>query len=338
MRHAKFVAIVVALALGALAVRAAMAKEITLIFATTSPPQSYTNRLQLHPWADAVNARGAGILHLDVRDGGAIADHTNFYSRVLDDVVQISFGSESYVGGKFPRSEVVSLPFGAENSADGSQVFWQLYASGVLNAEYDEIQPLALFQFPQQPLHFAKRLSSTDALRGLKIIVSDKVAGEVVTALGATPLSINAQDVYSSLQRGSVQGVMFPWPALQPFKLAEVTSYHIDTTLGGAPGMVFMSKKKYLALPPEARKVLDETGGELASRTMGLTLDRQAKDVLGQVKADPKQTVVELTAAQTSEWRQKTQTVIDRWLRETPNGAAVLAEYRKLLAKLEPRS
>lgn len=166
-------------------------------------------------------------------------------------------------------------------------------------------------------------------------MVSDKVAGEVVTALGGTPLAFNAQDVYPSLQRGGVDALMFPWPALQPFKLAEVTFYHINTALGGAPGMVFMSKEKYLALPPEARKVLEETSRETASRTMGLSLDEQAQDVPNKVKADPKQTVIELTPAQTAEWQQKTQSVIDTWQRETPNGAAVLAKYRELLGKLE---
>lgn len=321
---------------GLWAAQDAHADETTLIFATINPPPADMNQLRLHPWADAVNKAGAGVLHIDIRDGNAIADHANFYNRVLDDVIQIAFGSQSYIGGKFPRSEVVSLPFGAESAADGSQAFWRLYASGILHAEYDEIQPLVLFSFPQQSLHFTKKPAAPTAVAGLKFVISSRVAGQVMTALGASPLSFNAQDVFTSLQRGTADGVMFPWTAMEVFKLPDVTTYQVDTSLGGAPGMVFMSKKKYLALPAAARKVLDETSGEMASRRFGETFDQESADELAKLKADPRQTVVALTAAQNADWRKQTQPVLDQWEHETPDGAAVLAKYNQILASLPP--
>ena len=316
--------------------QASFGEETKLVFATLNPPQATMSTLRLHPWAEAINQRGAGIVHIDIRDGSAIANHANFYSRVLDDVVQIAFGSQSYIGGKFQRSEVVSLPFGAKSSADGSQAFWQLYASGVLDAEYDEIHPLVFFTFPQQALHFAKKLPSPTEVGGLKVITSSRVAAQVMSELGASPLSINAQDIYSALQRGMADGVMFPWTAMEVFKLTEVTTYHVDTFLGGAPAMVFMAKKKYQALPADVRKILDEMSGETASRKMGQTFDREGSEDLAKLKADPRRTVMELTATQNAEWREKVRPAVDVWLRETPDGAAVLAKYNEIMAKLEP--
>ncbi len=85
-------------------VAGARADETTLIFATTDPGTIELNTLLLHPWAEGINAAGAGVLHLDVRDGGAIADHANYYDRVLDDVVQIAIGQLNFISGKSFRA------------------------------------------------------------------------------------------------------------------------------------------------------------------------------------------------------------------------------------------
>ncbi|MGH6980130.1 MAG: hypothetical protein ACREFC_02890, partial [Stellaceae bacterium] len=142
--------------------------------------------------------------------------------------------------------------------------------------------------------------------------------------------------VYVALQRGMADGVLFPWTAMEVFKIPEVAPYHLDMTLGGTPGVVFMAKKKYLALPAAPRKILDEASGEQASRTIGQTFDQQASEIRGKLKADPRQTIVDFTPAQNAAWRKRTEAAIGDWTRETPNGPALLAKYRALLAKLEP--
>src|SRR5579862_1922179 len=94
----------------------AAAEETTLIFATTSTPQAHVSEHFFHPWANKVNEQGKGVLRIDVRDGTTLASGANFYNRVLDDVVQISFGQPTQVSGKFPLSEGVALPQFSDNS------------------------------------------------------------------------------------------------------------------------------------------------------------------------------------------------------------------------------
>lgn len=136
--------------LGALALMAmpAAAQETTLIFATGNAPQAHLNLHFFHPWADKVNEQGKGILRIDVRDGTVLANGSNFYNRVLDDVVQISFGQPTQVSGKFPLSEGVALPQISDNSEFASIAYWRLYKSGLLDKEFDEVVPLFLCVFP----------------------------------------------------------------------------------------------------------------------------------------------------------------------------------------------
>lgn len=108
------------------------------------------------------------------------------------------------------------------------------------------------------------------------------------------------------------------WTAFQPFKLAEVTFYHIDTQFGAAPAMLFMAKKRYDALSPAARKILDENSGEAASRWLGMTWDEVNDEARDATKADPKHQVVTPSAATTATWRRELAPISAEWAKTTP--------------------
>lgn len=319
-----------------LAATSARADEVNLMFGTTLPGQVHLNMRVLHPWAERINEQGKGVIHIDVRDGSSIADLSNFYSRVQDDVIQIAWGLQSAIGGKFPRSDVAALPFEVEKAEIGSVALWRLYKSGLLDAEYDTVQPLYLITFPPAGLHFAKQPKTLETLAGLKFALGSKVGASTIERLGGTPLSMVTSDYYTAIQRGMVDGAMVQWTAFQPFKLEDVTFYHVDTKLGGAAGMVFMAKKKYAALPAAARKILDDNSGEAESRVYGKFWDdvdnegRQSVEALGS-----KHTIVTLPAATEAKWRVAVTPVIDEWVKSTPDGAKVLAAFRAETAKVK---
>src|ERR1700749_381107 len=131
-----------ALALALTAMPNARADDVpTLILATALPPGNPLADQVLHPWADRVNAAADGKLKIDIRDGMAIANLNNSYDRVVADVAQISWLTHSNFAGKFKRSNVGGLPFVSDKSEDGSVAMWRLYKSGLLDTEYDEVQP-----------------------------------------------------------------------------------------------------------------------------------------------------------------------------------------------------
>ena len=69
------------------------------------------------------------------------------------------------------------------------------------------------------------------------------------TTTGGTPISMAAENMYESLQRGTIDGLITSWSAFEPYKLQEVTAYHIEAPLGATPSMFFMARKKFDALP-----------------------------------------------------------------------------------------
>jgi TRAP-type C4-dicarboxylate transport system substrate-binding protein len=141
--------------------------------------------------------------------------------------------------------------------------------------------------------------------------------------------------MYQALQRGTIDGVVTGWSGFPPYKLQEVTSYHVDTTLGAVPCMFFMAKKKYNALPNPARDLIDKNATEAESRAFGAFWDRIQGESREMVRASGKRTIVELTPEQTAKWRERVSPVYADWVQGTPEGEKLLAQFRQFLADVQ---
>lgn len=309
--------------------------EERLIFGSTNPPPVPVNPKFFDPWAKRVNEQGKGVLFIDVRHDPAIANFTNYLDRTLNDVVQISWGIQSLLGPRFAKSAVIALPLIADNATQPSVAYWRLYKTGMLNSEYTDIVPLMLFSFAHSGLHTGKPPRAPDDIHGMKIITGSRIVADVVSGLGAAPLTIPLSEAYSALQRGTADGIMTPWTAFQPFKLAEVTTYHVDTWMGASPGAMFMARKRYDALPEAARKVLDANSGEAESKAFGAFWDSEQKLGLSMVSAMPGQTIVKLNPQQEATWKRHADAAAAAWAKSVPDGEALLTTFRDLLAKVK---
>ena len=320
---------------GALLLAAAQgqARELVLKYATLDSPQAHLNVRIHHPWAKMVNKDAKGLFRIDVRDGATLANHGNIYNRVLSDVVQIGWGLPLLVRGQFEMTSVVALPYLSGKSEVASAALWRLYETGLLDKDFSDIVPLKLIVFPQSGAQYRAKPNTLDNFDGLKVIAGSKVISDVVTALGGAPLSLRIDEYYEALQRGTADAVITPWTAFQPFKLAEVTHYHVDAPLGTAPGYVFMAKKRWNALPAAAQKVLKKDSGESYSREMGKFWDEVEKEGEGRTLKQKNQTLLHLTSAQNESWHKRVTPVIEEWAKAAPGRQKVLDTYRKLLAE-----
>jgi TRAP-type C4-dicarboxylate transport system substrate-binding protein len=305
------------------------AQETRLLFTSLSPGGS-SNSVFFNQWAKKVGDQSGGKLKIDVRDGVALANFGNVYDRVQDDVVQIGWAIHQVVAGKFPLSEVAGLPFVEDGFTPASVSLRRLWKSGLLDNEYKDVVPLAFSVFGPSQIHFAKQPASIDDLSGLKIGVSGRAPSQLVAALGGTPISMKPEDFYEALQRRTVDGAITSWAAFMPYKLHEVTTYHIETLLGQGTSMFFMSKKKYDALPEAVRKILADNSGEDTTIEFSKHFDQQWQDARKPVADSDKQKIVQLTPEQTAKWRTKMEPLLQEWAKSRDKGEQVLTKYREI--------
>jgi TRAP-type C4-dicarboxylate transport system substrate-binding protein len=312
------------------------AQETQLRFATTNPPVVPLTRQVLHPWAEGINAAGKGAVSIEVIDGHAIANPGNYFDRISNDIMQIAWGLQGVLGDKYPLSALMAGAAIQESTELRSVAFWRLYKTGLLDSEYGDTVPFGLVAFPASAVHLREPAKSVDDLSGLKLIVADRLAGNMISRLRATPVALPLQNSYSALQRGVVDGLVIAWSAIAPFKLNEVTSFHIDAALTSGTGFVFMMRKTYDALPVAAKAVIDENSGEGFTRTFGAFWDDQiAQGRKLTENATPAHTIVDLSSGQTAKWQDAVDRAVAARAKEIPGGETVLAKYREIVRDLK---
>lgn len=315
---------------------AGAAAETRLTFATVNPSNAHLTVQYFKPWVQAINDDGKGVVQIDVVDGYTLANLRNVYDRINADVAQIGWVVGGALGKKLSKANILSLPFSTGNAEIASVALWRIYDKGVISDQFDPIKPLVVCAFPQQLVHTSsKKVTRLEDLEGMKIRVSGRVATQVAKALGAAPISLNATEIYQGLQRGTVDGTFTQWTTFQPFKLAEVTKYHLEVPLSSGPGFIFMNSKKYASLPADARAVLDRHSGEAASRAFGKFWDEAQAAGRASV-ADMKDHVIEtISPEELTRWKGRIEPVIAQWIQEIPDGLNVRRAYEAELSKIQ---
>jgi TRAP-type C4-dicarboxylate transport system substrate-binding protein len=282
-----------------------------------------------------VNAEGKGVVQIELRPGTNVANIFNIYPRVMNDVMHMGFVLHNYISGKFNYSEIAALPFIVDNSEHAAVALWRLYKSGALDKEYDEAIPMMLIGLPQSLLHTNKPPKQLDDWGGMKIIGPTQLTALTVKAMGGTPLTLGSSEIYEAVQRGTAEGGIVSYNGYQSFKLHEVTYFHVDTQLGTASGMIFMSRKVYNGLSADARKVIDANTQEPASRAWAKWWDDDNERGRKMVRADAKHTTVLLTEAQRGVWKRKVDGAVAEWAKTRPGVEPIIEQYKRLLAEVK---
>jgi TRAP-type C4-dicarboxylate transport system substrate-binding protein len=94
-----------------------------------------------------------------------------------------------------------------------------------------------------------------------------------------------------------------------------------------------MAKDKWNKLPAAVQKLLDDNSGETLARAYGVANDAEFEAGRKLALAGKNQTVIVPTPEQDQEYQRKLAPVADDWVKENPDGAAVLAKFRELLSQ-----
>jgi TRAP-type transport system periplasmic protein len=152
------------------------------------------------------------------------------WTRVSDGVADIGWGINGAVNLPFPKSTIISLPLLVEEGQlpAASVAQWRLYQSGLIADEYKGMKVLGLIGSPVQGLSARTPITRLEEMKGLKVRAADKIVADMVTALGASPISVPAADVYQALNQGVVSASIAGWVLIGTFRLDEVIREHLQ--------------------------------------------------------------------------------------------------------------
>ncbi len=286
--------------------------QVRLTYSNFFPPTHVHSQLA-ESWCREVEKRTNGQILFNYFPASTLTRPQQTYSAVAKGVADIGMTALSYTRGRFPVLEAIDLPMGY---ASGVQ------ATAVANRVLEKFDPVELHNTRVMYLHAHgpgiihtrnREVNRLEDLKGLKIRGTG-TSGEVISALGGTPVGQSMAETYQMLQRGVVDGSAHPAEANNGWKLGEVAGYMIRNFSTGytTTFAVFMNQKKWNRLTPEQQAVILAVNEEYALKH-GLAWD-EADKIGVDFFLSKGGKIISQTEEESKRWAEKAAVIVDNYI------------------------
>jgi TRAP-type C4-dicarboxylate transport system substrate-binding protein len=333
----------VAVAAAGAALSFGAAAQTTLKLHHLLPPKAPAHTKMLAPWAADVEKASGGKVKIELYPAMSLGGRPpELINQVRDGVVDIVWTVNGYTPSLFPRSEVFELPFVHTNSATATNLAMRdMFLNGAIAEDFKDVKVMFLHVHAGQGINMAeKEVRKPDDLKGLKIRIPTRTGAWIIEALGAAAVSMPIGDAPQALSKKVVDGALFPWEIIPPFKFQDVTKFQIEgvnrVRFGTTSFQVSMNKNTWAKLPPDVQKAFDANNGEARWRAVGkVWTDSEDGGIALAKKAGNKH--IQLTEAELALFKEKLEPVVQRWIDEVKtkgiDGKALVDQARALIAK-----
>jgi TRAP-type C4-dicarboxylate transport system substrate-binding protein len=318
----------------ALGVYPAAAQKQTLKMAYWAGPSHHMVQTQ-EAWAKTILDASGGNLVIEI-DKAPLAKPDGQYDLIKNGVRDLVWHVPGYTAGRFDLFQGPELPFLCPSSTICSQVLWKWYEKNKLAPkEFTDATLVTAFTTGPFSVHLSKPARTLEEIKALKI----RVAGAsvpVAKALGLAVAVLPATEAYESMQRGVVDGTVFPWEAINSFRLNELAKFHLEIPGGllTAAFMIVGNTKAIDGLNPGNKAAFLKASGAAGSALYGKFWD--AADEKGRADAKAKGHAIETIApAELDKWRPLLNSATDEWLKKAnakgENGQKLLDDLKAMI-------
>ena len=323
-----------AAAIFALVATPAWAQKQTLRMAYWAGPAHHMVKTQ-EAWIKTIEQASGGNLTVEV-DKAALAKPDGQYDLVKNGVRDMVWHVAAYTRGRFDLLSAGEIPFLCPNASACSPALWRWYAKhGLAAKEFTDTKLLNVFVHGPGTIHTLKPVKTIEEIKGIKIRAGG--AGvPIAKALGMSVVAMPATEAHEALSRGTVDGVLFPWEAIDSFRLSELTKAHLEVPGGlyTATFVIIVNKDAFAKLTPGNQAALTKASGEAGSTLFGKAWD--AADSVGRENAKKRGNAIQtLAPAELERWKPMLNFVRDQWLKTAKDrgvdGDALLRDLEAII-------
>jgi TRAP-type mannitol/chloroaromatic compound transport system substrate-binding protein len=215
-------------------------------------------------FVDTINTLSNGRLNIKLHSVGELAQANQVLDLVSGGTVEMGGDWPNYWSGKNTAFELLgSQAMGLTNwdyflwinEGGGSDAYNEIY--GKFNTVY----------FPhtisgmESGIRSNKPVETLEDLKGMKIRMAGLIQSELITQLGATPVTLATQEIYEALQRGVIDASEYSSPySDEVTKMYEVTKYwltpgwHQTSSVYGS----MINQEAWESLPEDLQNVIEK--------------------------------------------------------------------------------
>jgi TRAP-type C4-dicarboxylate transport system substrate-binding protein len=317
----------VAVAPGAIALGAAsLAQAQTKLDLSTVWPDSNFHTANVKRYAEEVAKATGGQVQITVHAGGSLGFKGPEHLRaVRDGLVPMADVLNNQQIGDEPLFGLESLPFLIGNQDDMRAL--QKHTRPI----YDQVAArnnqkiLYIVPWPTQYLHMKAKADTLDGLKGIKVRVPDRNAADMLNAAGMAGILIPWGETIPALASGAVAGVSTSSSSGVDGKFWEFLKYVYPTNHTWSSQLVTINLDAWKKLKPEHQKALEDVARRLEPEFWAVSLKNDT-DSLERLKQGGME-VVNIPPAMIAEFRARTASLVDAYLKRVPQGEAAVRAY-----------
>jgi tripartite ATP-independent transporter DctP family solute receptor len=252
------------LALSCATPAAAQSTPITLKFPTiVGPDNPFTTSAM--KFKQVIEAKSGGRIKLEVYPAGSLVKtETATMEGIQLGTVDAGAIVTPSLGGKFdPVFLAPDVPFLWRDRAH----IWKVMDGSIGRELIQRLDPLGAVGFCfgggfgfRNVLSNKRPVQKPEDLKGQTIRVPPiTTLVEVFKNFGANPVPMQWGEVYLAMQQGVIDGLELPASTMVSDKFPEVTKFYSLTQHSYPPALWMMSKARYEKLPPDLKKVVEES-------------------------------------------------------------------------------
>ncbi|MGH7302335.1 MAG: TRAP transporter substrate-binding protein DctP [Candidatus Rokuibacteriota bacterium] len=211
-------------------------------------------------WAQTVEKRTNGRVQFELTSLPELGLGGAETLRILrTGVVDVTETYGGYVAGELPLVEILELPgiFPDPQTAKKAILAWKPTETKLLDQKANAVL-LAMAVYPDQAFFSKKLVRKPADFKGLKTRVHSVALASLVAGLGGEPLTIAFAEVYTALERGTLDAAISGTKPGFGLRWYEVSKYLVGPISMRPHVALAVNKTTWRRLPPDIQKIMKD--------------------------------------------------------------------------------
>jgi TRAP-type C4-dicarboxylate transport system substrate-binding protein len=212
-------------------------------------------------WIAKIEAETKGRVKIKPYWNGTLISGRESMRELAKGVADIAFITPIYEKSGVDLTRAMLDYYRGSDPEANIKIYWEVFEKfPEIRKEYENMKILALdVGAPMHLMTTKKPITTAADLKGIRIRVTGDTVMRTMKELGAEPIGMPVTEMYESLQKGIIQGVIFGHNDYKALKLAEIVKYETENFLsyrGAFPGRA-INLDVWNKLPPDVQKIFD---------------------------------------------------------------------------------
>ena len=251
-------------------------KPIKLTYALFQPAVAALSKTNT-AFAKEIESRTNGRVQIQIFQSGSLLGAPAMYQGILNGIADMGNGISSYSPGNFPFTSIAELPNDAESGWAASNAQYD-FLMKYQPKEWGEVQLLTVFSPGCDIMGVGTGKAPIRKLEDWKGKSIRTNHADIIVALGGTVKDVPMTEVYDSISKGVLDGVVGSPEPLASWKLGDVCKYVTLNMAPVQPSIMWynaMNKNSWNKLPKDIQGIIKDVSKKYVGE-LGLTWDAQA--------------------------------------------------------------